>query len=129
MDETSQTFNAKDIKSEEQLTRLLENCGISSQSPRDVDWLSHWWEKEFEPNSPPLARHVVVVGDENVALDLCIAVENIFVFYAFNDYNYWFNRLDASDGFSSCEELNNYLKKLVNQYYIDWKKWMKENRP
>jgi hypothetical protein len=128
MSKVGQTFSANDIKSEEQLNSLLESCGISSQSPKDVNWLSHWWEKEFEPNLPPLARYVVVVGTENVELDLCMAVENEFVFYAFNDQNYWFNRLDAIDGFLSCEELNKYMKKLANQYLIDWKKWMKENR-
>ena len=128
MSNKNPTLSARDITSEEQLNTSLEKCGISSSSPKDVEWLFHWWEKEFEPNSPPLARHVVVVGDEKVALDLCIAVENKIVFYAFNDHNYWFNRLDAVAEFSSCEELNSYLNKLANQYLIDWKKWMKENR-
>ncbi|HKI55225.1 MAG TPA: hypothetical protein VJ987_13945 [Anaerolineales bacterium] len=128
MSRTSQTIIAKDIKSEEQLITLLETCGISSQSPRDVDWLSHWWEKEFEPKLPPLARYVIVLGNENVALDLCIAVGNEFIFYAFDNHNFWFNKLGAVDSFLSCKELNKYLKELANQYLINWKKWMKENK-
>lgn len=123
-------LSANNITSEEQLNRLLENCEISSQSPKNVDWLSHWWEKEFAPNLPPIARYILVVRDEDFALDLCFAIENnSFVVYMFNHQNYWFNRLGIMDEFSSFDELGEYLNKLVNQNLIDWKKWMKENRP
>ena len=121
---------AIEITSEEQLKKLLDHCGISSQSPKDIDWLSHWWEKEFEPNMPPLARQVVVFGSENFAPSLCVAVEkDKFIIYMFNERDYWFDRLGEVAGFSSDDELKEYLKKLVDQYFIDWKEWMKKHRP
>lgn len=122
MRKSGQSFNAKDIKSEEQLSDFLDNCGISSQSPKDIDWLLHWWKKEFEPNLPPLARHVVIVGEENFAPSLCVAIEkDRFTVYMFNERDYWFDKLGENERFTSADELQKYLKKLVDQYLIAWK--------
>jgi len=129
MSKVEQPFSAKDIKSEDELNNLLESCGIPSQSPKDVDWLSHWWEKEFEPKSPPLARQIVVVGNEGFTPALCVAVEkDKFITYMFNERDYWFNRLGEVDGFASAIELKEYLKKLVDQYLVDWKEEMKQEQ-
>lgn len=126
---TVQAISAKNITSEEQLNDLLESCGIPSQSPKDVDWLSHWWEKEFEPDPPPLARQIVVAGNEGFTPVLCVTVEkDKFITYMFNERYYWFNRLGEVDGFASAIELKEYLKKLVDQYLIDWKEEMKQEQ-
>ncbi len=130
MNKTTPPINAKDITSEKQLEKLLGNCGISSQSPKDVEWLSHWWENEFQPHSPPLARQIVVAGIENFTPALCVAVEkDIFIIYLFNERYYWFDRLGESEGFSSFDEFKEYLKKLVDQYHISWKEEMKKQHP
>ncbi len=130
MNEDNQFFIAKNIVSEEQLSNLLENCGISSQAPKDIDWLFPWWSKEFGPNLP-LARYVeLLAGDEKVLSSLCASiVKDRFVVYMFNERDYWFDKLGEIEGFTSANELKDYLKKLIDQKLIEWKKWMKTYRP
>jgi hypothetical protein len=123
-----ETIKAVDVTSEEQIDLILERGGIPSSSPKEVDWLYHWWMREFD-DEPPIARQVVIVGNDGYAPALCVAVQQAkFVIYRLDEINWWFNQLDEIEEFSSYDQIFGYLKDLVNQDLANWKEWMKRQR-
>jgi hypothetical protein len=126
--ESEKVIKAIDVISEEQIKFILERSRISSSSPKEVDWLYHWWMEEFK-SRPPIARQIVIVGNEGYAPALCFAVEHAkFVIYRLDEINWWFNKLGEIEEFSSYEQICEYLKDLVNQDLACWKEYMKWHR-
>ena len=123
--ENEKVIKAIDVTSEEQLNLILNEGGISSNSPKEVDWLYHWWMEEFK-SKPPVARQIIVVGDEGYDPALCFAVEKTkFVIYRLDEINWWFNKLGEIEEFSSFDQIHGYLKTLVNEDLRNWKEFMK----
>jgi len=125
--DTQKAIKAIDIISEDQLAFLLDRSGIVSSSPKEVDWLYHWWVKEFD-SEPPIARRVIITGNEGYAPGLCFAVEqNKFAVYRLDESNFWFHKLGEIEEFSTHGQINEYLEGLVNQDLKDWNEWMKQH--
>lgn len=122
--EIYKSIKARDIISEDQLKLFLQDCGINSLSPKDAEWLSHWWEKEIFPN-PPIARIISIRGNEGYNPALCFSViEGKFNIFRFDEVNQWFDKLDESSEFQ-VYSLKGYLANLVNRDLENWRDWVK----
>jgi hypothetical protein len=122
--ENEKVIKAIDVTSEEQINSILNKGGISSNSPKEVDWFYRWWVEEFK-SKPPVARQITVVGDEGYSPALCFAVEQTkFVIYRLDEKNWWFNKLGEIEEFSSLDQIHEYLKGLVNEDLKCWKEFM-----
>ncbi len=111
----TKVIRAIDVTSEEQINLILDSSGIKSNSPKEVNWLYPWWIREFS-SEPPIARVVLIIGNEGYNPSLCFAVEkNKFVVYRLDEINFWFNKLGEIIEFASYDKIKEYLTNLINQ--------------
>ena len=122
--EIYKSIKASDIISEDQLKLFLQDCGINSLSPKDAEWLFHWWKKVFSPY-PPITRVISITGDEGYNPALCFSViEGKFKVFRFDEVNQWFDKLDESLEFQ-VDRLKGYLEDLINRDLENWREWVK----
>lgn len=108
----TQQINATQIRTEKQLAELLLWCNIPNQSPNDLDYMAHWWQKErveYQNCQPPIARAFREI--------YCLAVEDDkFIIYWLDEINWWFSAIGEIGGELSVLELNNAIEQIVESF-------------
>ncbi len=117
LEEDSVLIDAKQIKTEKQLAELLLSCGIRNQSPSELDYMEHWWQKEwveYQNRQPPIARAFREV--------YCLAVEDDkFILYWLDEINWWFSAVGEFVGETTIIQFKDTLEQLQISFEISLK--------
>jgi hypothetical protein len=110
--ELNSRIGANRIKTEKQLAELLLHCDIPNHSPDELDYMGHWWQKEWiedQNRQPPIARAFREI--------YCLAVEeNKFVLYWLDEINWWFSAIGGIVGEMSVVQFKDTLEQLCNTF-------------